>query len=66
MDAQTAREITKKYIHEQLKEVKNYMDVNNKRPSVSDKDQNIKTSALWIGTQLQSYKKNRNVPANSG
>ena len=53
----------KKYIMIDLKElwytkleqVKNYIDKNNKRPSIDDNDQDIKQICYWIGTQKKNY-----------
>ncbi len=42
--------------HDKLKAVKDYMDVNDKRPSNTDKDTVIKTLAIWVSNQLKNYK----------
>jgi superfamily II DNA or RNA helicase/CHASE3 domain sensor protein len=39
-----------------LEEVKEYIDENGCRPSVYDKDKDIKSMGWWIGTQQKSYK----------
>ena len=39
-----------------LNKVKEYIDVNNKRPAGCDKNENIKVLGSWIGTQLKNYK----------
>ena len=47
-----------------LNKVKTYIDQNEKRPSESNKNTNIKTLATWITTQQQSYKKKKEIMAN--
>jgi hypothetical protein len=47
-----------------LEEVKKYMDENNKRPSLIDKDDKIKKSAEWLGTQSKNYNKKENIMKN--
>ena len=42
--------------YDYLNKVKEYIDNNNKRPSNSDKNIEIKQLAKWIGTQLTNYK----------
>jgi len=37
------------------------MDENNKRPSSIDKDDKIKKSAEWLGTQSKNYNKKENI-----
>ncbi len=44
-----------------LEEVKNYIDVNNKRPSQQDKDKEIKTLGAWINTQQTNYKSKNKI-----
>ena len=48
-----------------LNKVAEYMDTNNKRPSINSKDKNIKFMGQWISTQIQNYynntKKMKNV-----
>jgi hypothetical protein len=44
--------------------VKNYIDVNNKKPSTNDKDKNIKKLGLWIKSQVQKYKKQNEIMKN--
>ena len=43
--------------HEKLEMVKQYIDKNEKRPSESDKDKEIKQLGWWICTQQKNYKK---------
>jgi hypothetical protein len=46
--------------HDNLKKVKKFIDVENKRPSSTSKNQDERYLGLWIGTQLNNYnKKNR-------
>ena len=47
-----------------LKEVMKYIDKNGKKPSRTDKEQEIKTLALWINTQLTNYKKKELIMSN--
>jgi hypothetical protein len=42
-----------------LKEVKLYIDENNKRPSESNKDNKIKQLGQWISDQQKKYAKNK-------
>jgi hypothetical protein len=45
-----------------LKKIKNYIDNNNKKPSTSNKDKNIKILGTWISTQQYNYlKKEQNM-----
>jgi superfamily II DNA or RNA helicase len=44
-----------------LEEFKSYIDMNNKRPSSSDKDIKIKQLGYWIGTQQNNYKKEKEI-----
>ena len=41
-----------------LENVKKYMDENDKRPGISDKNKDIKRLAKWLSSQLNYYKKN--------
>jgi superfamily II DNA or RNA helicase len=41
-----------------LENVKKYIDENDKRPGISDKNKKIKQLALWLSSQLNYYKKN--------
>ena len=41
-----------------LELVKKYIDKNNKRPSSTDKDNDIKTLGNWIYNQKENYPKN--------
>ena len=47
-----------------LKQVCEYMDKENKRPSEDSKNPDIKTLGVWIGTQIQNYKKNIRIMKN--
>jgi len=47
-----------------LKEVKKYIDKNNKRPSKHDKNQEIKKLGCWINTQQKNYKKKSQIMSN--
>ena len=42
--------------NEKLREVKKYIDENNKRPSGKDKNKEIKILGSWIHNQLQNYR----------
>jgi superfamily II DNA or RNA helicase len=42
-----------------LNEVKKYIDMNNKRPSVTDKNKDIKRLGAWLGTQIANTKNER-------
>jgi hypothetical protein len=44
-----------------LEKAKKYIDDNNKRPSKSDKDKEIKTLGIWLGTQIQNYKNKSDI-----
>ena len=44
-----------------LKQIENYIIKNNKRPSIHDKDIEIKKLGKWIGTQRQNYQKNEKI-----
>lgn len=44
--------------------VKNYINVNNKKPSSNDNDKNIKKLGYWIGTQIQKYKNQTEIMKN--
>ena len=44
-----------------LKQVEEYIIKNNKKPSYSDEDLEIKKLANWIGIQIQNYNKNENI-----
>jgi len=39
-----------------LEKIKKYIDDNNKRPTNTDKNKEIKILGSWIGTQIQNYK----------
>jgi hypothetical protein len=46
----------------ELNKVKNYIDINNKRPSQHSKDKDVKFMAHWIGTRQKYYvKKEQNM-----
>ena len=42
-----------------LNKVKKYIDINKKRPSRTDKNNEIKIIAVWINTQITNYKNDR-------
>jgi len=44
-----------------LEEVREYINTNNKRPSSTDKDEEIKQIGMWISTQKKNYSKNENI-----
>jgi len=44
--------------------VKNYIDVNKKKPSTTDDDYNIKKLGYWIGTQKGNYNKRNEIMKN--
>jgi superfamily II DNA or RNA helicase len=47
-----------------LDRIKNYIDENNKRPSESDKNIDIKSDGSWINTQQINYKKKEQIMCN--
>jgi len=47
-----------------LEWVKKYIDENKKRPSMNDKNEDIKTHGNWIGTQQQNYQKKKKSMSN--
>ena len=47
-----------------LKEVKNYIDKNDKRPSSTSKEQNIKKLGCWISSQQNNYKNKSQIMEN--
>jgi hypothetical protein len=47
--------LTKQWYYK-LELVKNYININKKRPSGSDKDINIKQLGVWIDNQVKNYK----------
>jgi hypothetical protein len=47
-----------------MERVKQYIDTNNKIPSYSDKDSNIKKLVQWIGTQKKNYKNKEQIMTN--
>ena len=47
-----------------LEEIKNYIDVNNKRPSKKDKNKEIQSLSHWICTHKKNYKKNIQIMKN--
>jgi superfamily II DNA or RNA helicase len=49
---------------QKLERVKKYIDENNKRPSTGEKNPDVICDAVWIGTQQQNYKKNKNIMKN--
>ncbi len=46
-------------------ELKNYIEINNKRPNKRDKDNNIKKLSSWLSTQIQSYKNKDKIMKNN-
>ena len=42
---------------EKLNKLKDYIDTNNKRPSIHDKNKEIKTIGSWLSRQMCTYKK---------
>jgi hypothetical protein len=44
-----------------LKDVEDYLNINNKRPSTIDKDNEIKRLAKWIGHQQDNYSSNEQI-----
>jgi len=44
-----------------LNEVKNYIDKNNKRPSSTDKNNEIKSLGSWLCNQLSNYKNKKQI-----
>jgi len=47
-----------------LKEVKNHIDKNKKRPGTKDKDNNISYLGEWISYQITNYKNNEHIMKN--
>jgi len=47
-----------------LQKLKKYIDNNNKKPSSSHKNTDIKSLGLWIGTQQKNYKKKEGIMKN--
>ena len=45
--------------YEKLEEVKDYINLNNKRPSKEGKNNIVKNLGGWIGSQIQNYKHNK-------
>jgi superfamily II DNA or RNA helicase len=54
-----------KYWTNTLDNIKKYMNDNNKRPSGSDKDKEIKSLATWISKQQINYINSKNIMKNS-
>jgi len=44
-----------------LENVKKFMNEYNKRPNKNSKNENEKKMGSWVGSQLQNYKKNKNI-----
>ena len=44
--------------------IKKYIDGHNKRPSTTDKNIDIKSDGMWIGTQQKNFKKNEQIMSN--
>lgn len=51
------KEFKMKSWYEKLQDVKDYIDVNLKAPTESNKDKNIRQLSIWITNQKQSYNK---------
>ena len=49
-----------------LKEVKKYIDENDKRPSSKHKNKEIKQLGQWIGTQQTNYKNKKKIMSDEG
>jgi superfamily II DNA or RNA helicase len=47
-----------------LNDVKKYIDLNNKKPTKHDKDNQIKTYGSWISTQNRNYSKQEEIMSN--
>jgi len=47
-----------------LEKVKEYIDRENKRPSSTDKDNEIKKLGAWIGQNINKYKKKKDIMKN--
>jgi hypothetical protein len=47
-----------------LKKVQKYIDDNDKRPNINDKNKDVRQISEWLSTQLQNYKKNENIMKN--
>ena len=47
-----------------LEEVKKYIDENNKRPSSTNKNSNIRSYGQWISDQQDNYKNNKHIMSN--
>ena len=50
--------------YNKLEEIKNYININYKRPSGGDKNTNIKQLGKWISTQLKNYKNKTHIMLN--
>lgn len=53
------------YWYEKIKEVKKYIDNNNKKPSNYDKDKEIKSLSKWISHQITKYNKKEEIMKNN-
>jgi hypothetical protein len=42
--------------YKRLNKLKEYIDINNKRPSQTDKNKEIKQLGVWLQTQITNYK----------
>ena len=49
---------------DKLNQVKNYIDLNGKRPSSSDKDETVKNLGYWLSDQKKNYKKKIKIMRN--
>jgi superfamily II DNA or RNA helicase len=50
--------------YDSLNQVIQYIDINNKRPSMTDKNKDIKILGQWIGSQQQNYKNKERIMKN--
>ena len=51
--------------NKKLEQVKKYIDENNKRPSKTDKNKDIKTLGKWLSTQTTNYSKQQYIMADA-
>ena len=47
-----------------LSKVKEYIDSYDKKPSIIDKDKDVKILGTWLGTQQKNYKSNKKIMSN--
>jgi len=48
-----------------LEEVKKYININKKRPSLYSKNNNIKVLGIWLKKNITNYNKNKDIMKNS-